>query len=94
MLFLPSGVHAWEVAAAGDLTVESLAPVLAEEAGSIELLLLGTGADLVLVSSSVREALRAAGIRCEPMATGAAARTYNVLMAENRRVAAALLAVE
>ena len=54
--------------------------------------LVGTGDALKPLSQPVRDALRAAGIRAEPMATGAAARTYNILVGERRRVAAALLA--
>jgi uncharacterized protein len=49
---------------------------------------------MTLVPSSLRAALRAAGVVVEPMDTGAACRTYNVLMADGRRVAAALIAVE
>ena len=62
-------------------------------AGRIEHLLIGTGADLVPLDKGLREKLRAAGIRAEPMATAAAARTYSILLAEDRRVAAALIAV-
>ena len=61
--------------------------------GSVELLLVGTGVDLVPVPDALRRSLKAAGIVAEPMATGAAARTYNILLGENRRVGAALLAV-
>jgi uncharacterized protein len=71
------------------LTAESLAPVI--EHGGIELLLLGLGRRMVPVASSLRARFRTAGIVLEPMDTGAACRTYNVLLAEDRRVAAALL---
>jgi uncharacterized protein len=46
-----------------------------------------------LVPRSLRDPLRAAGIVIEPMDSGAAARTYNVLLSEDRRVAAALIAL-
>lgn len=60
----------------------------------VDLLLLGCGERMGLVSGAVRQPLREGGIVLEPMATGAACRTFNVLMAEGRRVAAALIAVE
>ena len=69
------------------------APVFALPPGQLELLLVGTGLELVPVSDALRHRLKAAGIVAEPMATGAAARTYNILLGENRRVGAALLAV-
>ena len=93
ILALPSGIRAWDAVAAADISLATLAPVFAEAPGSIEHLLIGTGAELVPLEKSLRERLRVAGIRAEPMATGAAARTYSILLAEDRRVAAALIAV-
>lgn len=93
LLALPSGVYAWEVATAAEVDEASLARVLAEEAGLIEHLLVGTGPDLVPLKPALAAALRDAKIIAEPMATGAAARTYNILLGERRRVAAALIAV-
>jgi uncharacterized protein len=92
ILVLPSGIRAWEVPEPLRLTAEAFAPVLAE-AGLIELLLIGTGLDLIPLRQPVRQRLRDAGLGIDVMQTGAAARTYNVLVAENRRVAAALIAV-
>jgi uncharacterized protein len=92
ILALASGVHAWPVAEMAQLTAESFTPVLAE-AGSIDTLLVGTGVDVRFLPEAIRVRLRAAGIGVDVMQTGAAARTYNVLVAENRRVAAALIAV-
>ena len=88
-----AGVHAWAAAVPADITPGTLGPVLDAPKGSIELLLIGTGPDLVPVPQALRDRLKKAGIRVDAMATGAAARTYNVLIAERRRVAAALLAV-
>jgi uncharacterized protein len=93
ILILPSGVAAWPVAAAGEVTTASLAPVF-QEADALELLLLGTGLDVVPMSETLRWRFREAGIRLDVMQTGAAARTYNILLAENRKVGAALIAVE
>jgi uncharacterized protein len=92
ILLLPSGVKAWPVGSVAELTDESLAPVFAE-AGEIELLLFGTGADVAAIPARLRERLREAGIGLDVMQTGAAARTYNILLAESRKVAAALIAV-
>ena len=94
ILCLPSGVHGWKDAPAPDAIDEpSLVAVLAE-ADRIEILLVGTGASLIPLHPAVRDRCRAAGIVAEPMATGAAVRTFNVLLAEDRAVAAALIAVD
>lgn len=92
LLCLPSGIHAWEVTAMADLKPEQLGRALA--GAPLALLLLGTGSDLTLPSADVREACRSAGVALEIMATGAACRTYNILLAEGRSVGAALIAVE
>jgi uncharacterized protein len=93
ILCLPSGIHGWKTAPAGGAPDEaSLEPVFAE-ADAIEILLVGTGDSLVPLASALRERCRALGIVTEPMATGAAVRTFNVLLAEDRAVAAALIAV-
>lgn len=83
-------VFAWNVTDLSALTLESLAP--AREAG-VDILLLGCGASAALVPSALRQALRREGISLDAMGTGAACRTFNVLSAEARRVAAALLPV-
>ena len=93
ILALPSGIQAWPVASATELSLEVLAPVLAE-ADAVDLLLLGTGRDVVPVPEDLRRSLREAQIGLDVLQTGAAARTYNILLAENRKVAAALIAVD
>ncbi len=72
---------------------QSFAPIVAEAAG-IEVLLVGTGLIASSVAGAVKALLGEHGIAADPMATGAAVRTFNVLLAERRAVAAALLAVE
>ena len=62
-------------------------------AGRIDVLLLGLGADITPVPHAFREALEEQGIGVEPMNSPAACRTYNVLLGEGRRIAAALLPV-
>jgi uncharacterized protein len=93
LLCLPSGIYGWKAPAPDVLDADSLAAVFAESDG-IEILLVGTGPALLPLAASLRERCRAGGIVAEPMATGAAVRTFNVLLAEERAVAAALIAVE
>lgn len=93
ILCLPSGIYGWDVQSIANATLEDFAKVVAE-AGDFTVLLLGTGKDIVPVPRALREALRAKGVVVEPMGTGAAVRTYNVLLAEDRLVAAALIAID
>lgn len=92
LLCLPSGIHGWTFADGEALTVEALSMVL-DEAEAIEVLLVGTGAEIRPLPQALKLALRARGIASDPMSTGAAVRTYNVMLAESRAVAAALIAV-
>jgi uncharacterized protein len=89
VLVFPDCTIPWEAASASAVTRDSLAPVI--EHGGVQILLLGLGRATSAVSGTLRTALRAAGIALEPMDTGAACRTYNVLVAEGRHVAAALI---
>jgi uncharacterized protein len=93
ILCLPSGIHGWEPTDPNALTEADFAKVIAEAAG-IRILLVGTGRDLKPLGAPLRAALREAGVGADPMSTGAAVRTYNVLLAEEREVAAALVAVD
>ena len=93
ILCLPSGVHGWEPADPLALTPGDFERALAE-AASIEILLLGMGRELRPLPAALRQAFRDVRIAADPMSTGAAVRTYNVLLAEDRAVAAALLAVD
>lgn len=83
---------AWEVAAFEELSIASLEPVLAAEP-AIQILVLGAGARFAMVSPAFRQALRERGVTIECMATPAACRTFNVLLAEDRRIAAALIPI-
>jgi len=84
-LVLPGGVSRWG-------GVRDLAPLTAAAAG-IDVLLVGTGATIAQLPPALREAMERLGVGVEFMASPAACRTYNVLLAEGRRVAAALLPV-
>ncbi|KQO70417.1 hypothetical protein ASG60_17610 [Methylobacterium sp. Leaf469] len=92
ILMLPSGVRAWAPDDARAIDRNALRPVVAE-GGAVELLLIGTGLDIAPLPDALRRWLKEAGIGLDVMQTGAAARTYNILVAENRKVAAALVAV-
>ncbi len=89
ILVFPDTTLGWPVAGLAEVTVESLAPVIAH--GGVEILLLGCGRRMQPVPSRLRQELRESGIVVDAMNTGAACRTYNILLAEERRVAAALL---
>lgn len=93
LLCLPSGIYGWEPADPLALVAEDFARVL-EEAQEIQILLVGTGSELRPLPKALRDALRDRKISADPMSTGAAVRTYNVLLAEDRAVAAALIAVD
>ena len=92
ILMFPEAVYSWNVSSVDDITVESFAPII-EAADTVEILLLGMGNRLTRVPMEWRQALKEHGIVIEPMDTGAACRTYNVLLSEGRRVAAAIIAV-
>lgn len=93
ILALPSGIEAWPVKTVDEMTAEALVRVISE-AAAIEILLVGTGATMSPLPKASRTALEAAGLFPDLMSTGAAVRTYNVLLSEERAVAAALVAVE
>jgi uncharacterized protein len=90
VLVTPSATTSWKVTRAEDLSLDSLA-ALREAATPTELLVLGCGQRAVFVPPSLRAALKAAGLALEVVDTGSACRIYNVLLAESRRVAAALI---
>lgn len=92
LLLLPSGIYGWELGRSDSLQEADFASVL-DESSKIELLLVGTGLTLTPLLPEVRHQLREAGIAVEVMSTGAAVRTFNILLAEERAVAAALIAV-
>ena len=92
LISLPSGIYGWNVATPDDLIASAFDTVFAEEQ-TIEVFLLGTGLDLVPVRPEVRVRFREHGIQIDSMNTGAAVRTFNVMLAESRAVAAGFLAV-
>jgi len=92
LLILPSGVRAWSLGEGDTPTLDDLALAL-QESAALDLMLVGTGIQLKPLGRALLESFAQAGIGIEAMPTATAARTYNVLLAENRRVGAALIAV-
>lgn len=93
IILLRDQVLPWGVADLAAIDAAALAETVATSGAAVELLLIGCGTRLVPVAPDLRRPLKARGIAVEPMDTGAACRTFNVLTAEERRVAAALIAV-
>lgn len=92
LLIIDDQPRDWAATSLADLTAEDFAEVLAAK-GAVEFVLLGVGLVNALPPRAVRDTLKAAGVGLEFMSTEAAARTYNVLASEGRRLAAALIAV-
>ncbi|MEQ9814374.1 MAG: Mth938-like domain-containing protein [Azospirillaceae bacterium] len=90
---LPASVLGWSDAAIDEASLGALVTRILAEFQGLELLIIGTGETARLPGKTLRHDLRARGIGVEAMDTGAACRTFNVLLAEGRRVAAALIAV-
>jgi uncharacterized protein len=91
LLCLPEAIWAWPVARPAEIDKASLARVFAAAEG-IDTLIIGTGTEVWLPPSALREALRAVKVVLDAMQTGPAIRTYNIMIGERRRVAAALIA--
>ena len=94
VIVFPTRTVNWNVKTLADLTVEAFRPVGEATDPPVELLLIGTGQRMALLPSKLQAGLRALGFGIDVMETGAACRTYNVLIGEERRVAAALLPFE
>jgi uncharacterized protein len=92
LLCLPDAIWAWPVTKSDEIDRESLARVFAA-ANAIDTLVIGTGNDVWLPPPALREALRRVSVVLDAMQTGPAVRTYNIMIGERRRVAAALIAV-
>ena len=92
LLCLPEAIWAWPVARPEQIDEASLARVF-EAANGIDTLIIGTGTGVWLAPSALRDALRAVRVMLDTMQTGPAITTYNIMIGERRRVAAALIAV-
>jgi uncharacterized protein len=96
LLCLPNGIWASPVASVSEIDEAALALALnpATPEAAIDHFLIGTGRDLLPMPAPLRDAFRARRIAVESMSTGAAVRTYNILLGERRRIGALLLAVD
>jgi uncharacterized protein len=96
LLCLPTGIWASPATSAGEIDEAALALALdpATPDAAVDHFLIGTGKDLVPVVPALREMFRKRRIVVESMSTGAAVRTYNILLGERRRVGALLVAVD
>jgi uncharacterized protein len=92
LLCFPDGLWAWPVKDLKELTAATLEPVFAR-AESLDFFLIGGGVDPFLLPEPLRTRFNALSLSVDAMATGAAVRTYNILIAENRRIGAGLIAV-
>ena len=92
VLILPRRTLSWTVQSATDIALENLQPIIGADPRPA-ILILGCGRSMTPVPRTLRESLRGYGIVVEPMDSGAACRTYNVLLTEGRDVAAAIIAV-
>jgi uncharacterized protein len=92
LLCLPDAIWAWDVTEPAKIDKYSLQRVF-DAANAIDTLIVGTGTNVWLPPADLRAALRAVRVVLDPMQTGPAIRTYNIMMGERRRVAAALIAV-
>ena len=93
VIVTPKTTFAWPPARFDDIAFESFAPLLTGEI-EVDVCLLGCGPRMQRLPLALRTALKEKGLTVEPMDTGAACRTYNMLIAENRMVAAALIALD
>ena len=91
---LPEQTIAWPVNAIAEVSPDSLTELLNLASQHVRILLIGTGKSMLPLPASWRIMAREADVALEAMDTGAACRTYNVLLTEERSVAAALIAVD
>jgi uncharacterized protein len=92
LLCVPDGIWAWPVTDPAQASEETLARVFAQ-AGELDFFVFGTGATPWIMPEALRARFRAAQVSLDTMTTGAAVRTYNVMLMENRRVGAGLIAI-
>lgn len=92
LLLLPSGIYGWDMVEGDPLTPEAFERVF-QEAAEIEVMLVGTGKEIRPLPAALKAMFRGHKIASDPMSTGAAVRTYNIMLGESRAVAAALIVV-
>jgi uncharacterized protein len=93
LLCLPDGIWAWPVGSSTALTEQAFSPVFARTS-ELDFFIVGTGAEPWIMPEPLRQKFRLAHVSADSMTTGAAVRTYNVMLMESRRVGAGLIAVD
>jgi uncharacterized protein len=93
LLCLPDGIWAWPVATPDAVTDDALSMVF-DRAGNLDFFIFGTGTVLRPMPERWRLRFREAHISADAMATAAAVHTYNVMLMENRRVGAGIIATD
>ena len=93
LLCLPGGIWAWSVASPAGVTAESL-PLVFERSQNLDFFIVGTGVAPWVMPAPLRTRFHDVHISVDVMTTGPAVRTYNVMLMENRRVGAALIAID
>jgi len=93
LLCLPDGIWAWPVTRVSEITLAALQPAF-DHADALDFFLIGGGRDPFVLAERLRAHFRDVSLTVDAMATGAAVRTWNILLAEGRRVGAALIAVD
>ncbi len=92
LLCFPDGIWAWPVGSIADLSASTLQAAF-DRAESLDFFLIGAGLDPWVLPERLRDLFHEASLSVDCMPTGAAVRTYNILLAENRRVGTGLIAV-
>jgi uncharacterized protein len=92
LIVLPNKISAWNITSPAQIAIDPLQFAL-ENAANIEILLIGCGEVHMALPPEISQHFNQMNIGVEIMTTGAACRTYNVLLSEGRDVAAALMAV-
>lgn len=93
IICFPDGMWAWPVASIKDVNADTLAQAFAR-GETLDVFLIGAGSDPAFLPPALRAMFHDLSISVDVMTTGAAVRTYNVLLAENRRAGAGLIAVD
>lgn len=92
MIIAPNGFYPWEVTEISEIKLDNLKPIL-DNYQLVEIVIIGMGNTMAFLPEDIRSAFLDKKIAFEVMDTGAAARTYNILLQEGRKVSAALIAI-
>ncbi len=93
LLCLPDGIWAWPVDGPAALKDEAFASVF-DRGRELDFFIIGTGSEPWIMPEPLRQRFRLMHVSADTMTTGAAVRTYNVMLMEGRRVGAGLIAID